>query len=160
MSAAKSVHRYRARCITRGVLQHWLRRRKSRSSPRWRLVIGDAYPFLHELGFDRLHAMFRRTHYTAAVGQTISVMAFKRLRDADSKPNSMRWLHTVRLPNGDAAETTRQRLLRSRHALMDHQAAVEDGLARLLRPHTDKQLSRVTHHLTTLRVEGAERAER
>jgi len=108
----------------------------------------------HELGFDRLHAVFRRARYTAPVEQAIRVMVFNRLCDADSKLGALRWLQTVALPGVDVQEITHQHLLRSMDALMDHQAAVDDGVAQLLRPLIDEQLSVVFYDLTTIRVEG------
>ena len=121
------------------------------------LALGDVWALhqlWHELGFDRLHAVFRRARYTAPVEQAIRVMVFNRLCDADSKLGALRWLQTVALPEVDAAEITHQHLLRSMDALMDHQAAVDDCVAQLLRPLIDEQLSVVFYDLTTIRVEG------
>jgi transposase len=121
------------------------------------LALGDVWvlhQLWHELGFDRLHAVFRRARYTAPVEQALRVMVFNRLCDADSKLGTLRWLHTVALPGVDAQQITHQHLLRSMDALMDHQAAVDDGVAQLLRPLIDEQLSVVFYDLTTIRVEG------
>ena len=121
------------------------------------LALGDVWALhqlWHELGFDRLHAVFRRARYTAPVEQAIRVMVFNRLCDADSKLGALRWLQTVALPDVDAAEITHQHLLRSMDALMDHQAAVDDCVAALLRPLIDEQLSVVFYDLTTIRAEG------
>ena len=121
------------------------------------LALGDVWvlhQLWHELGFDRLHAVFRRARYTAPVEQAIRVMVFNRLCDADSKLGALRWLQTVALPGVDVQEITHQHLLRSMDALMDHQAAVDDGVAQLLRPLIDEQLSVVFYDLTTIRVEG------
>ena len=121
------------------------------------LALGDVWALhqlWHELGFDRLHAVFRRARYTAPVEQAIRVMVFNRLCDADSKLGALRWLQTVALPEVDAAEITHQHLLRSMDALMDHQAAVDDCVAQLLRPLIDEQLSVVFYDLTTIRVQG------
>jgi transposase len=106
------------------------------------------------LGFDRLHAVFHRARYTTPVEQAIRVMVFNRLCDADSKLGALRWLQTVALPDVDAKEITHQHLLRSMDALMDHQGAVDDCVARLLRPLIDEQLSVVFYDLTTIRTEG------
>ena len=81
-------------------------------------------------------------------------MVFNRPCDADSKLGALRWLQTVALPDVDATEITHQHLLRSMDALMDHQAAVDDCVAALLRPLIDEQLSVVFYDLTTIRVEG------
>ena len=121
------------------------------------LALGDVWALhqlWHELGFDRLHAVFRRARYTAPVEQAIRVMVFNRLCDAHSKLGALRWLQTVALPEVDASEITHQHLLRSMDALMDHQAAVDDSVAALLRPLIDEQLSVVFYDLTTIRAEG------
>lgn len=121
------------------------------------LALGDVW-VLHqlwqELGFDRLHGVFRRARYTAPVEQAIRVMVFNRLCDADSKLGALRWLQTVALPDVDAKVITHQHLLRSMDALMDHQAAVDDCVAQLLRPLVDEQRSVVFYDLTTIRAEG------
>jgi transposase len=121
------------------------------------LALGDVW-VLHqlwqELGFDRLHGVFRRARYTAPVEQAIRVMVFNRLCDADSKLGALRWLQTVALPDVDAKVITHQHLLRSMDALMDHQAAVDDCVAQLLRPLVDEQRSVVFYDLTTIRTEG------
>jgi transposase len=121
------------------------------------LALGDVWvlhQLWHELGFDRLHAVFRRARFTTAVEQAIRVMVFNRLCDADSKLGALRWLQTVALPDVDPEAITHQHLLRSMDALMDHQASVDDCVAQLLRPLIDEQLSVVFYDLTTIRVEG------
>jgi transposase len=121
------------------------------------LALGDVWvlhQLWHELGFDRLHGVFRRARFTTAVEQAIRVMVFNRLCDADSKLGALRWLQTVALPDVDAQQITHQQLLRSMDALMDHQAAVDDCVAQLLRPLIDEQLSVVFYDLTTIRTEG------
>ena len=57
-------------------------------------------------------------------------------------------------PDVDPDAITHQHLLRSMDALMDHQCAVDDCVAQLLRPLIDEQLSVVFYDLTTIRVEG------
>ena len=121
------------------------------------LALGDVWvlhQLWHELGFDRLHAVFRRARYTTPVEQALRVMVFNRLCDADSKLGALRWLQTVAMPDVDPQEITHQHLLRSMDALMDHQGAVDDCVAQLLRPLIDEQLSVVFYDLTTIRVEG------
>jgi len=44
----------------------------------------------HELGFYRLHVVFRQERYTAPVEQAIRLMVFNRLCDADSKLGALR----------------------------------------------------------------------
>lgn len=55
---------------------------------------------------------------------------------------------------GEPEALTHQQLLRSMDALMDHQAAVDDCIAGLLRPLIDDELSVVFYDLTTIRAEG------
>ena len=71
----------------------------------------------------------------------------------------LRWLETVSMPGIDTAALTHQHLLRSMDALMDHQKAVDDCVARLLRPLIDSELSVVFYDLTTIRAEGASQQE-
>lgn len=121
------------------------------------LALGDVWALhqlWHELGFDRLHAVFRRAKFTTPVEQAIRVMVFNRLCDADSKLGALRWLQTVALPEVDAGAMTHQHLLRSMDALMDHQEAVDACVAQLLRPLIDAQLSVVFYDLTTIRAQG------
>ncbi|MFY8017753.1 MAG: IS1634 family transposase [Inhella sp.] len=121
------------------------------------LALGDVWALdalWHELGFDRLAAVFRRARFTTAVEQAIRVMVFNRLCDADSKLGALRWLQTVSMPGIDVEGLSHQHLLRSMDALMDHQEAVEDCVAQLLRPLIDEDLSVVFYDLTTIRAEG------
>jgi transposase len=76
------------------------------------------------------------------------------LCDADSKLGALRWLQTVSMPGVDPGKITHQHLLRSMDALMDHQGAVDDCVAHLLRPLIDDELSVVFYDLTTIRSEG------
>jgi transposase len=121
------------------------------------LALGDVWALdqlWRELGFDALAGVFRRARYTTPVEQAIRVMVFNRLCDPDSKLGTLRWLQTVSMPGIDAAKLTHQQLLRSMDALMDHQGAVDDGVAHLLRPLIDEELSVVFYDLTTIRTEG------
>jgi transposase len=81
-------------------------------------------------------------------------MVFNRLCDADSKLGVLRWLQTVSMPQVDVQALTHQHLLRSLDALMDHQEAVDDVVANLLRPLVDQDLSLVFYDLTTIRAAG------
>ena len=107
-----------------------------------------------ELGFDRLAAVFRRARFTTPVELALRVMVFNRLCDPDSKSGVLRWLQTVSMAGVDPAALTHQQLLRSMDALMDHQSAVDDCIAGLLRPLIDDELSVVFYDLTTIRAEG------
>ncbi|MFG6459897.1 IS1634 family transposase, partial [Roseateles sp. BYS96W] len=106
------------------------------------------------LGFDGLAAVFRRARFTTAVEAAIRVMVFNRLCDPESKLGVLRWLQTVSLPGVDVDKLSHQHLLRSMDALMDHQGAVDDCVAQLLRPLIDEDLSVVFYDLTTIRAEG------
>ena len=121
------------------------------------LAMGDVWALdalWHELGFDRLGAVFRRARFTSAVEQAIRVMVFNRLCDPESKLGVLRWLQGVSIPGVEADQLTHQQLLRSMDALMDHQDAVDDTVAQLLRPLIDEDLSVVFYDLTTIRAEG------
>ena len=121
------------------------------------LCLGDVWALdalWHELGLDGLSAVFRRARFTTAVEQAIRVMVFNRLCDPESKLGVLRWLHTVSMPGIDVDKLSHQHLLRSMDALMDHQPAVDDCVAQLLRPLIDEDLSVVFYDLTTIRAEG------
>jgi transposase len=81
-------------------------------------------------------------------------MVFNRLCDPESKLGVLRWLETVSLPEVDTAAMTHQHLLRSMDALMTHQDAVDEVVARMLRPLIDQDLSLVFYDLTTFRAAG------
>ena len=121
------------------------------------LALGDVWALdqlWRELGFDSLSAVFRRARFTNPVEHALRVMVFNRLCDPDSKLGVLRWLQTVSMPGVDTAKLTHQQLLRSMDALMDHQDAVDDCVAGLLRPLIDNDLSVVFYDLTTIRTEG------
>ena len=121
------------------------------------LALGDVWALhelWHELGFDRLAAVFRRARFTTPVEQALRAMVFNRLCDPDSKLGVLRWLQTVSMPGVEPEALTHQQLLRSMDALMDHQAAVDDCIAGLLRPLIDEELSIVFYDLTTIRAAG------
>ena len=121
------------------------------------LALGDVWALdalWHELGFNGLGAVFRRARFTTAVEHAIRVMVFNRLCDPESKLGVLRWLQTVSMPGIEVDNLTHQHLLRSMDALMDHQDAVDDCVAQLLRPLIDEDLSVVFYDLTTIRAEG------
>lgn len=121
------------------------------------LAIGDVWALdqlWREIGFDALAGVFRRARYSLPVEQAIRMMVFNRLCDADSKLGVLRWAQTVSMPGVATSKFTHQQLLRSMDALMDHQAAVDDCVAHLLRPLIDEELSVVFYDLTTIRTEG------
>lgn len=121
------------------------------------LALGDVWALdqlWRELGFDALAGVFRRARYTTSVEHALRVMVFNRLCDPDSKLGVLRWLQTVSMPGIDAGKLTHQQLLRSMDALMDHQGAVDESVAHLLRPLIDEELSVVFYDLTTIRAEG------
>lgn len=121
------------------------------------LALGDVWALdslWHELGFDGLAAVFRRARFSSAVEHALRVMVFNRLCDPESKLGVLRWLQTVSMPRIDVSKLGHQHLLRSMDALMDHQDAVDDCVAQLLRPLIDEDLSVVFYDLTTIRAEG------
>jgi len=121
------------------------------------LALGDVWALdalWHELGLDRLGAVFRRARFTTSVEQAIRAMVFNRLCNPESKLGVLRWLQGVSIPGIEAEQLTHQQLLRSMDALMDHQTAVDDCVAQLLRPLIDEDLSVVFYDLTTIRAEG------
>lgn len=121
------------------------------------LALGDVWALdqlWRVIGFDALAGVFRQARYTTAVEQALRVMVFNRLCDADSKLGALRWLQTVSMPGVEPSKITHQHLLRSMDALMDHQQAVDDCVAHLLRPLIDQELSVVFYDLTTIRSEG------
>jgi transposase len=107
-----------------------------------------------ELGFSDLRRVFRRTRHTIDVEALIRIMVLNRLCDPDSKLGVLRWLQTVALPDIDLKALTHQHLLRSMDALMDQQDAVDDVVAKLLRPLVDQDLSVAFYDMTTIRAEG------
>jgi hypothetical protein len=121
------------------------------------LSLGDVWALdalWHEFGFRGLGAVFRRARFSTAIEHAVRVMVFNRLCDPDSKLGVLRWLKTVSMPGVDVDKLTHQHLLRSMDALMDHQQAVDDCVAQLLRPLIDEDLSVVFYDLTTIRAEG------
>ena len=147
--------------LLNGLLRAKGRPAASSDSPQLRfesaLSLGDVWALdalWHELGFDGLGAVFRRARFTSAVEHAIRVMVFNRLCDPESKLGVLRWLQTVSMPGVEADKLTHQHLLRSMDALMDHQQAVDDCVAQLLRPLIDEDLSVVFYDLTTIRAAG------
>jgi len=121
------------------------------------LALGDVWALdqiWKEIGFDRLAAVFRKARYTTPIEHAVRVMVFNRLCDPESKLGVLRWLETVSLPEVDTSGLTHQHLLRSMDALMDHQKAVDEVVAGLLRPLIDQDLSVVFYDLTTIRAAG------
>ena len=107
-----------------------------------------------ELGFDRLHDVFRRTRHTTDPEALIRLMVLNRLCDPDSKLGVLRWTETVALPDMPLRALTHQQLLRSMDALMDQQPAVDEVVADSLRPMIDQDLSLAFYDMTTIRSEG------
>ena len=121
------------------------------------LALGDVWALdqlWRELGFDSLGGVFRKARYTTPVEHALRVMVFNRLCDPESKLGVLRWLETVSIAQVDTASLTHQQLLRSMDALMDHQDAVDDVVAGLLRPLIAQDLSLVFYDLTTIRAAG------
>lgn len=126
------------------------------------LALGDVWALhqlWHELGFDALAGVFRRAGYTSPLEHALRAMVFNRLCDPDSKLGVLRWLETVSLPGIAAGALSHQQLLRSMDALMDHQQAVDEAVAHLLRPLIDAELAVAFYDLTTVRAEGLSQQE-
>ena len=108
----------------------------------------------HELGFDQLRQVFRRTRHEIDVEALLRIMVFNRLCDPESKLGVLRWLETVSLPGLTLATVTHQHLLRAMDALLDQYDAVDHTVAALLRPLVDQELSVVFYDMTTIRAAG------
>ena len=106
------------------------------------------------LGFDGLRSVFRQTRHSIDVEALIRVMVFNRLCDPDSKLGVLRWLETVALPGTSLQSIDHQHLLRAMDALVEHKAAVDEVMARLLRPLVDQDLAIVFYDMTTIRAAG------
>lgn len=121
------------------------------------LGFGDVFA-LHELwrdlGFDRaLTRALRSGRRKTDVEALVRAMVFNRLCDPTSKLGCLRWLETVAMP-AMPDSVTHQHLLRAMDALMDNAGAVEDALARQVRPPVDHDLAVVFYDLTTVRIHG------
>ena len=118
---------------------------------------GDVFA-LHELwrelGIDKaLHRALRSSRRESDAEALVRAMVFNRLCDPTSKLGCLRWLETVAMP-AMPETVTHQHLLRAMDALMDHAGAVEDALARQIRPLVDTTLAVVFYDLTTVRIHG------
>ena len=118
---------------------------------------------LHELwkdlGFDRaLNRALRSGKRSIDVEALVRAMVFNRLCDPTSKLGCLRWLETVAMPAMPEV-VTHQHLLRAMDALMDNAEAVEDALARQIRPLVDHDLTMVFYDLTTVRIHGEGKLE-
>ena len=121
------------------------------------LSFGDVFT-LHELwrelGFDKaLTRALRSGRRKTDVEALVRSMVFNRLCDPTSKLGCLRWLETVAMP-AIPDTVTHQHLLRAMDALMDNADAVEDALARQIRPLVDTTLAVVFYDLTTVRIHG------
>jgi len=111
------------------------------------------------LGFDGLRRVFRNTRHSIDVEALIRVMVFNRLCDPDSKLGVLRWMETVALPGTSLQAIDHQHLLRAMDALVDHEAAVDNVMASLLRPLVDQDLAIVFYDMTTIRAAGLSEQE-
>jgi len=121
------------------------------------LAFGDVYA-LHELwvslGFrDVVRTALRSSRREFDAESLVRAMVFNRLCAPDSKLGCLEWLETVAIP-GMPEKVDHDQLLRTMDALMDRPDKVEAGVARLLRPMLDQQLSVVFYDLTTVRIHG------
>ena len=107
-----------------------------------------------ELGFQKaLNRALRSSRREFDAEALIRAMVFNRLCEPDSKLGCLRWLETVAIPAMPDG-VTHQHLLRAMDALMDNGEAVEDALARQIRPLVDRDLAVVFYDLTTVRIHG------
>lgn len=121
------------------------------------LAFGDVYA-LHELwvslGFrEVVRTALRSSRREFDAESLVRAMVFNRLCAPDSKLGCLEWLATVAIP-GMPEKVDHDQLLRTMDALMDRADKVEAGVARLLRPMLDQQLSVVFYDLTTVRIHG------
>jgi transposase len=114
----------------------------------------------NSLGFAELSRTFGKTRHRIDVEALLRIMVFNRLSDPESKLGILRWLQTVAIPGIDAAQVSHDHLLRAMDALVDHQAAVDAVVAKLLRPLIDQELSVVFYDMTTIRAEGISTVEK
>ena len=107
-----------------------------------------------ELGFQKaLNRALRSSRREFDAEALVRAMVFNRLCEPDSKLGCLRWLETVAMP-AMPDSVTHQQLLRAMDALMDNGEAVEDALARQIRPLVDRDLAVVFYDLTTVRIHG------
>ena len=107
-----------------------------------------------DLGFDKaLNRALRSGRRKTDAEALIRAMVFNRLCAPDSKLGCLRWLETVAMP-AMPETVTHQHLLRAMDALIDHADAVEEALARQIRPLVDQDLAVVFYDLTTVRIHG------
>lgn len=121
------------------------------------LAFGDVYA-LHglwnALGFGKaIRAALRSSRRSFDAEAQVRAMVFNRLCAPDSKLGCLEWLQTVAIPEMPA-EVTHDQLLRTMDALMDRAEAVEERIAKQIRPMLDQQLSVVFYDLTTVRIHG------
>ena len=126
------------------------------------LSFGDVFA-LHELwqdlGIDRvLKRTMRSSRREFDAEALIRAMVFNRLCDPASKLGCLRWLETVAMPSMPDT-VTHQHLLRAMDALVDYADAVEEALARQVRPLVDQDLIVAFYDLTTVRVHGEGKIE-
>lgn len=123
---------------------------------------GDVFA-LHEiwteLGFGKaLQRALRSSRREIDAEALIRAMVFNRLCAPDSKLGCLRWLETVAMP-AMPETVTHQHLLRAMDTLMDNTEAVEEALAKQMRPLVDHDLAVVFYDLTTVRIHGEGRVE-
>ncbi|WP_296940759.1 IS1634 family transposase [uncultured Marivita sp.] len=126
------------------------------------LSFGDVFA-LHELwrdlGIDvALKRALRSSRRAFDAEALIRAMVFNRLCNPSSKLGCLRWLETVAMP-AMPDTVTHQNLLRAMDALMDHADAVENAIAKQVRPLVDRDLEIVFYDLTTVRIHGEGKVE-
>ncbi len=109
------------------------------------------------LGFDALATSWRHSKTQVDVLACLRAMVINRLCDPSSKLGVLRWLETVALPvdfGFTQGLPEHQHLLRAMDVLDEYSDALGAGLATLMRPLIDQDLSVVFYDLTTVEVTG------
>lgn len=109
------------------------------------------------LGFDALATSWRHSKTEVDVLACLRAMVINRLCDPSSKLGVLRWLETVALPvdfGFTQGLPEHQHLLRAMDVLDEYSDALGAGLATLMRPLIDQDLSVVFYDLTTVEVTG------
>jgi transposase len=103
---------------------------------------------------DALRRALRSSRRQFDAEALVRLMVFNRLCDPESKLGVLRWLDGVVMPGLDLSGVTHQQLLRALDALDDAREALRRGMARVLKPLLDTEVSVVFYDLTTVRIHG------
>nr|WP_183949267.1 IS1634 family transposase [Rehaibacterium terrae] len=103
---------------------------------------------------DALRRALRSSRRQFDAEALVRLMVFNRICDPDSKLGVLRWLDGVVMPGLDLSGVHHQQLLRALDALDDAREALRRGMARVLKPLLDTEVSVVFYDLTTVRIHG------